>query len=128
MRDLTFKQAVAQARARFGDKATVERRKCGHYPARKTGNGTVLPPVCSGAMAGHPRPCPGGLPVCQIGHLALGGAANMIKGEGMTFRAALDQVDRRAAWEKWRYDCTPGAQKLYDAIRNVAAALRKMGT
>jgi hypothetical protein len=76
--------ALTRAAVLLGPKATVDRRRCGHF---KTTNG---PPSCSG-LGSHPQPCPSGLPLYVVGRVEMG-LFNVVKGEGFTWEEAFARV------------------------------------
>lgn len=98
MRDLTLKQALAEAQRRWGKKGMVERvpRLCRLFrvPEKHPGKCT--------SMYNHPEGCPGGKPTCKVGRIELG-LFFTIEGDGYTFREAFAEVDRKAAIDRAKY-------------------------
>lgn len=84
---MNIKGALTRAVALLGAKATVDRRRCGHFAPR----GDRFP-SCSG-MGSHPQPCPAGLPLFIVGRIEMG-MFNAVKGEGFTWEEALARAER----------------------------------
>lgn len=82
---MNVRGALTRAVGLLGEKATVDRRRCGHFEKR---NGQS--PACSG-FGSHPQPCPSGLPLFVVGRVEMG-LFNMVKGEGFTWEEAFARV------------------------------------
>jgi hypothetical protein len=99
MKDLTTKQALAEATKRWGKSAAVE--GASKYRCEKLGIPYRLAGRCT-QWVHHPKDCPGGKPTFKVGAIALGMFFE-IRGMGYTFREAFADVDRLAAVERARW-------------------------
>jgi hypothetical protein len=110
MRDLTVKQALAEAVRRWGKAGAVERdpRLCRLYriPEKYAGRCT--------SFFNHPEGCQGGKPTCKVGRLMMGMFFS-IEGDGYTFREAFAEVDRKLAIDRAKY-CRRQKQHREDGI------------